>query len=160
MPYLDTHEDSSSGVSGLGNSEFGVKWRFCDGGKEGWLVSIYPRWEFNNPGSAFKRPFQFGKEIGPVTVIGQVGHEFRSNGDRWFYGIACGHHLAEQVEAAIELAGGGTAKLGRTYLMTNLGVVVGLNDDTSLMFSLGRELYNQEEPRAALVGYLGVQRRL
>ena len=60
----------------------------------------------------------------------------------------------------VELAGGGSARLDRTSLTANLGVVVDLSESTSVMFSVGRELHNHDEPRASLVAYLGVQWRL
>ena len=149
VPCLGARADGRPSVSGLGNSEFGVKWRFYDAGEKKLAISVYPQFEFNNPGSnsaarglvepgsVFKLPCQFAKEAGPVTLIGQIGREFRSSGDRWFYGIARGHHVGEQAEVAIELAGGGTAKLGRTRLTTNLGAVVELNQSTSRCSRLG-----------------------
>src|SRR3954469_11588931 len=51
VPYLRLSEDGESSVSGLGNSEIGVKWRFFDAGEKGLSVSIYPQLAFNNPGS-------------------------------------------------------------------------------------------------------------
>ncbi len=134
-------------------------------------VSVYPQVEFNTPGAnsddkglvesgtAFVLPFQFEQEIGPVTLIWQVGREFRSDGDAWFYGISAGHQFTEKMEVAVELAGGGSARLDRTSLTVNLGFAIDLSERTSVLFSLGRELHNHAEPRATLVGYLGVQWR-
>jgi hypothetical protein len=172
VPYLRLSEDGESSISGLGNSEVGVKWRFYDAGEGGLSVSVYPQVEFNNPGShaddkglaehgsAFILPFQFEKDVGPVTLIWQVGREFRSGGDSWFYGISAGHRFNEKVEVAVELAGGGTARLDRTQLTANFGVVVDLSERDSVMFSIGRELHNHAEPRASLVAYVGWQLRL
>lgn len=172
VPYLRLTEDGAPTESGFGNSAFGVKWRFYDAGEKGLSVSVYPQVEFNTPGTnsddkglvesgtAFVLPFQFEREVGPVTLIWQVGREFRSGGDAWFYGISAGHHFTENMEVAVELAGGGSARLDRTSLTANIGVVVDLSESTSVMFSVGRELHNHDEPRASLVGYLGVQWRL
>ncbi len=172
VPYLNVHEEGSPSLSGLGNSALGVKWRFYDAGEKGLSVSVYPQIEFNNPGSnsddkglvaqgaAFLLPFQFEKEIGPVTLIWQAGREFRSGGDVWFYGVSVGHLVSEKVELAVELAGGGTAHLDHTVLTANFGVAIDLSERTSVLFSVGRELHNHEEPCATLVGYLGVQWRL
>lgn len=172
VPYLRLTEDGASPESGLGNSAFGVKWRFYDAGEKGLSVSVYPQVEFNTPGTnsegqglvepgtVFVLPFQFEREAGPVTLIWQVGREFRPDGDAWFYGISAGHHFAEKVEVAVELAGAGSARLDRTQLTADLGVTVELSDRSSVMFSLGRELHNHAEPRASLVGYLGMQWRL
>jgi hypothetical protein len=172
VPYLSVHEDGSPSLSGLGNSEFGVKWRFFDAGEKGPAVSVYPQWEFNNPGSnaadrglvehgsAFKLPFQFEQEMGPVTIVAQAGREFRSGGDTWFCGISAGHHFTEKVEVAVELAGEANAGLHRSVLVTNLGVVIDLTERTSFMFSVGRELHNHDEPKATFLGYVGLQWRL
>lgn len=172
VPYLRRSADGSPGVSGPGNSAAGVKWRFRDAGGEGLSVSVYPKVEFNNPGSssadrglvdsgpAFRLPFQFAREVGPCTVITQIGREFRSGGDSWLYGISAGCRAGRNVECAIELAGGAHSGLHRSQLTANFGVAVDLSGRTSVLCSVGRELHNHDEPRATLIGYLGVQWRL
>lgn len=172
VPYLRLSEDGSPTICGLGNSAAGVKWRFYDAAEKGLSASVYPKFEFNNPGSAstdhglvedgtaFRLPFQFEREAGPVTLIWQVGREFRSGGDSWFYGISAGHNLSEKVEVAVELAGGANAGLHRSNLTANFGVAVGLDKRMSLLFSIGCELHNHDEPRATMVGYVGLQWRL
>lgn len=172
MPYLNAHEAGSPSLSGLGNSEFGVKWRFYDEGEKGLAISVYPQLEFNNPGSrsadqglvehgsAFLLPFQFEKAVGGFTLIGQVGREFRSGGDSWFYGFSLGRQLSDKVELALELVGGANAGLHRSQLAANLGVVFDLSERTSLMCSVGREMHNHDEPKATFLGYVGIQWRL
>ena len=172
VPYLRLSEDGAPTESGPGNSAAGVKWRFYDAGEKGLSVSVYPQVGFNTPGAnsddkglvesgtAFVLPFQFEREVGPVTLIWQVGREFRPDGDAWFYGISAGHRFTKNMEMAVELAGGGSAGLDRTALTANLGVVVDLSESTSVLFSIGRELHNHDEPRASFAGYLGVQWRL
>ena len=170
VPYLRVHEDGSPTEAGLGNSAAGVKWRFYDEGEHG--LSVYPQIEFSNPGSssddrslvehgtAFALPFQFEREAGPLTFIGQVGREFRSGGGSWFYGISAGHQISSRCELAVELAGGASSGFDRSHLTANFGVAFDLSEQTSLLFSIGRELHNHDEPRATLVGYFGVQWRL
>jgi hypothetical protein len=172
VPLLRVDEDGVGAESGLGNSEIGVKWRFYDAGEKGLAVSIYPQLAFNNPrsssddkglvehGSTFFLPLQFEKEVGPVTLIWQVGREFHSAEDHWFYGISVGHHFTDKVEVAVELAGGATERLDRTGLTANLGVVIDLSESTSVMFSVGRELHNHDEPKASFLGSVGLQWRL
>lgn len=172
VPYLRLSESGAATESGFGNSDIGVKWRFLDGGEHGLSVSIYPQLEFNNPGSsaddrglaehgtAFVLPFQFEREAGPVTLVWQVGREFRSSGDAWIYGISAGHRFTESIEIAVELAGNATTKFDRTALTANVGVAIDFSERTSLLFSFGRELHNHDEPRASFIGYIGVQWRL
>lgn len=136
------------------------------------LVSVYPQVEFNNPGSSSERkglvedgtvfvlPFQFEKELGPVTLIAQVGREFRADDDAWLYGVSISRALSPSVEIGVELAGGGSSKLGRTQLTANVGLAFDLSERTSLLLSVGRELHNHDEPRASFIGFLGLQWRL
>lgn len=172
VPYLQVTSDGAPSASGLGNSSAGVKWRFYDAGEKGLAVSMFPQWEFNNPGSAsadrglvehgsaLLLPFQFAREVGPLSLTGQVGREFRRSGDRWIYGITAGHHFGGKLEIALELAGSAATRFQSSQLATNLGVVIDLSLRTSFMFSLGRELHNHDEPRATFLGYVGVQWRL
>jgi hypothetical protein len=170
--HLHLRQDGIATESGLGNSLVGVKWRFCEVGERGLSVSIHPQLEFNTPGSnsdqrglvgsgtLFALPLQFEQAVGPVRLIGQVGREFHPDDDSWFYGIAVSHRFTENTEVGFELTGGGSTRLHRTALTANVGIAIDLSESISVLFSLGRELHNHNEPRATLVGYLGVQWRL
>lgn len=170
--WLRLQEDGAETKSGLGNSMVGLKWRFHEAGEGGLSVSVHPQLEFNTPGSdsddrglvgagtVFLLPFQFEHAIGPVRLIGQVGREFHPGDDAWFYGLAASHRFSENMEVGVELTGGSAARLDRTALTANLAVAYDLSESISVLVSLGRELHNQDEPRATLVGYLGMQWRL
>jgi hypothetical protein len=172
VPFVWASEAGSGRQSGLGNSGFGVKWRFLDAGEKGPSASVFPQVEFNNPGShaaerglvesgtAYRLPFQYQQEFGPVVLCAQLGREFRSAGDSWFYGVGISRHVAEKVELGAELAGSADARLGRSSLAANVGVAVETGERTSLMFSLGRELHNHFNNKATFFGYFGVQLRL
>jgi hypothetical protein len=171
VPFIKVHADGEDEVSGFGNSEVGLKWRFYDAGEKGLSLSIYPQWEFNNPrssaadrglaehGSAIILPIQFEKEVGPLTLVGEIGREFRRDGDSWLYGIAVGHDFTDRLAIGVELVGVADEHLSRSVLIANLGVTVGLTESTSLMVSVGRELHNHAEPRASMIGYIGIQWR-
>ena len=103
---------------------------------------------------------QLEKALGPVTLNLQLGREFRSSGDSWFYGLALSHRVQDKWEFGGELAGTAEPRFGRSSLTLNFGVMIDLSEHTSFMFSLGRDLYNRQEPCATLVGYLGWQFRL
>ena len=171
-PYLVQRADSGANVSGLGNSTFSVKWRFLDGGEHGLALSIFPKIEFNTPGSSsadrglvdsgstFVMPVQLQKDVGPVTLNLQVGREFRSDGDTWLYGAVVTRQLSAKVAVAAELAGTAAARLDRSALTLDFGLVVDVSERSSFLLSIGRELHNHDEPRATLVGYVGWQLRL
>lgn len=172
VPYLMQRTEGGANVSGFGNSTFSVKWRFLDGGEPGCAMSVFPKIEFNNPGSSssdrglvesgstFVLPVQLQKDVGPVTLNLQVGRGFRSDGDTWLYGAAVTRQLNAKVALAVELAGTAAASLDRSALTLDFGLVVDVSELSSFLLSVGRELHNHDEPRAILVGYVGWQLRL
>jgi len=50
VPILSQNGPDGS-LRGLGNSEFGIKWRFYDNEQKNRSFAVYPQVEFNNPGS-------------------------------------------------------------------------------------------------------------
>jgi hypothetical protein len=174
IPYVVQNVDGEGHATGWGNSAFGIKWRFYDGGEQGYKISIYPQYEFNNPGShsderglvepgsAFVLPIQLEKEIGFATLNLQLGREFRSeeNSDSWIYGVALSREVSPKVELGVELAGTAAPELDRSVLVLNLGMSVEMSEKTSFMISVGRELHNHEDSRATFIGYVGLQFRL
>ncbi len=74
--------------------------------------------------------------------------------------MSASHGFTDKIEVAVELAGEANAGLHRTVLVANLGAAVELNEHTSLLVSLGRELHNHDEPKASFIGFVGVQWRL
>lgn len=171
LPYRHLSEDGSPAQRGLGDSAFGVKWRFLDDGEQGLSVSIFPKVEFNNPGSSaadrglvepgthYQLPLLFQRTVGPLTLVGKIGREFGAGGDSWSYGVSAGHHVTDKVEVGVELAGGAAVGFHRSQLATNFGLTVDVSQSCTLMFSLGRELHNHDEPRASLLAYAGLQWR-
>ena len=172
VPYIRFSEDGTSSMSGFGNSAFGLKWRFFDAGENGLSMSVYPQLEFNNPGSSsddkglvekgtvFVLPFQFEREVGGFTFISQIGREFHSDDDTYYYGCSVGHQVGEKVGLTVELAGAADTGLHRSQLIANIGLVLDLSESTAVMLSVGRELHNDEEPDATFIGYFGGQWRL
>ena len=135
-------------------------------------VSIFPRVEFNTPGSSSADrglvehgsvaglPVQWEKAWGPWIINLQLGPEFGPGGDLWSYGAALRHRLHARCEIAAELVGAAASGFGRSQLMANLCFAVDVGERTSVLVSAGRELHNHEEPAATLIGYVGWQLRL
>lgn len=171
VPWLAQYEDGRAGVSGLGNSLFGVKWRVHAGGDDGLSFSVFPRVEFNNPGSSsadrglvghgsvLGLPVQLEKAWGPVALNLQFGREFGPGADLWSYGAALRRRIHARCEIAAELVGTAASGFGRSQLMANLCFAVDVGERASLLVAAGRELHNHEEPRATLIGYVGWQLR-
>ena len=171
LPWLRLSEDGSPGRSSLGNSALGVKWRFFDGGEKGLSVSVFPKVEFNTPGSSaadrglvehgtrYKLPLQFQRIVGPLTMVGKIGRVFGAGRDSWAYGLSAGHRVTDKVEVGVELAGGALVGFHRSQLATNFGLTVDVSDSCTLLLSVGRDLHNHDEPRASLLAYVGIQWR-
>jgi hypothetical protein len=169
VSWLHVREDGTR-QNGLSNSLIGVKWRFADAGKQGVDLSMYPQFEFRNPGSPSVRkglvadestlilPLQLEKALGPVTIVADFGRELPSKSEGgWFYGVVVSHEFTERVEAGVELHGEAAKSFDRTALIINFGATIKVGEKSALLISLGRELHNHEEPRATWVSYLGWQ---
>ena len=171
LPWLRLGEDGAAAHQGLGNSTLGVTWRFVDGGEKGLSVSVFPKVEFINTGSGSadhglvargthgSLPVQFQHRVGPLTLVGQLGREFAAGSDGWSYGVSAGRQVSDKVEIGAELAGGASGGLHHSSLAANLGLTVELGERCSLVFSVGKELHNHDEPRASLLAHAGLQWR-
>jgi hypothetical protein len=130
MP-ISIHEsrDSSGHVAaGLGNSLFGVKFRFyshhpktaepdANGRRESsFAMSIYPQLLFSNPtrsvrrdivdpGPQFLLPMEANSRIGPIRISGEVGYWFTNKGvsNSWIRGVIVGHEFENKTELDLEL---------------------------------------------------------
>jgi hypothetical protein len=171
VAFLTLSEEGQTARAGLGNSGVGVKWRFLDGGEDGLAMSVHPQYEFNTlassadrgiveHGSAFLLPVQLEKELGPVMVNLELGREFHSSGDSWFYGAAFSYPLQEKLAIGVELAGTTSTRFDHSVLILNFGLSYDVGKISSVLVALGRELHNGEEPRADVIAYLGWQLRI
>lgn len=170
VPWIVQDEAGGGTRSGLGNSMFGVKWRFYDAGEDGWQVSIYPQLEIRNPGSGsanrglaedantFILPFQFMRAFQSVGVSFEIGREFPSHGeDAWFGGVVIGHEWSEAVAGMAELHAESSETVDRSAVTVNLGVRVAAGEQGTILMSVGRDIHNDIEEKASVLGYLGWQ---
>jgi hypothetical protein len=168
VPWVVRHEGATR--SGPGNSMVGVKWRFHDGGGDGWAVSTYPQLEFRNPGSHSVRrglaeagtdfflPLELERSFGNVVFGAEVGHGFRSRGGGgWAGGVVLGTEIRAGTELMAELHGESAASPGRNALAINFGGRFALGPHATLLASVGRDLHNGLEDKASLFGYLALQ---
>jgi hypothetical protein len=169
--YLTSKEDGLPRASAIGDTVIGGKWRFYDAGEKGLSVSMHPQVSFNTPGSSADRkglvddgttfvlPLQFQHDAGPVTLVAEVGREFNPGDDAWCYGAGMMYPFSDKVMLAVELNGGCSIRANRSALTANVSLAVDLDEHTSLLLGLGRELHNDDEPRASLIGFVGIQWR-
>ena len=120
-PYLaaSTDEDNTT-RAGLGESVFGVKWRYFEHYRAGkpksdenknFTLGTYPQVTLNNPTSSVRRgvvdpgpqyylPAEFTVKWGPVDFNGEVARWIgnRNVPDRWGRGLIVGHEFNERLE--------------------------------------------------------------
>jgi hypothetical protein len=161
-------QDSCGAHSGLGNSLFGVKWRFLDEDRHGVSMSVYPRLEANNPTKSVRRglvesgtnlllPLQAAKAFGPFEVGGEVGYQFvQHDDDQWIYGVAAAYPLSDKLELVAELHGVSDQDFARNDLLCNVGTHWEFAEGLTLLFSIGRSLRDLEDSPDLLL-YAGLQ---
>jgi len=168
-PWLMTRAAGEKNISGLGDSEIGVKWRFLDEENDRVDVSTYPQFSFNSlassrrrglveEGSSFLLPFEFHGKAGNLEWNAEIGREFQTReADECLYGFAVGRELNKSFEFAVEIHGEGKFAANDDQLIVNLGGRLKLSENRTLLFSAGRSLNHLHGAEFNFVGYLGVQ---
>jgi hypothetical protein len=169
VPWLVASEPGQPSRAGLGNSEFGVKWRFFDDATSGLAISTYPQIEFNNPTSSKRRglvdggttlvlPFEFQGKLGPLGWNAELGRSFPAHGEgEWLYGLVLGREVNPRLELAVELHGAGRFSREDDELITNVGARLKLSGHQTLLISVGRSVNQAHGEELTFVGYLGMQ---
>ena len=156
---------------GLGNSVFGVKWRFL--GQEGRRIawSVYPQVGFNTDhalaehdlvdvGRQLILPTELTVEMGRVEVNGEVGRTLIDHGpDGWIYGISTETTIHPRFELLAEIHGEKTDS-APTELMVSVGARRDLWRPLKLLAAAGMVVHGPEESRPHLRLYFGLQLNL
>ena len=169
---LHSSETGFPTKSGLGNSQFAVKWRFFENERHGLQISTYPRLEVNNPndsvargladaGTSFLLPLEITKKVGPVEVNGEAGHWFTQEGPpRWIFGLALGRQLTQRLELIGEYYRVKSSDPGAADETLDGAGRLKIKGPLLLIFMAGRSLHNASRGQSQLVGYGGIQLRL
>lgn len=168
IPWLVLKSNGQPALSGLGNTNIGVRWRFRDEDEKHRIaISMYPAIEFNNPTSSVRRglvdkgpefllPLQFQTVVGNYAVGADVGYRFKQGPSELIYGFIVGTDLSDKVEVMGEIHGTGpTARLRESEIVCNFGSRIKLSDHANFIFSIGRSIRSNSDPR--FIGYFGVQ---
>ena|SRR6185295_4872834 len=168
-PFVVSRESGGKTKSGIGNSMFGVKWRFFDEETRGVDMSTYPQLEFNNPTSSVERgladrgmrlflPVEIVKKVGQFEVNGEIGYAAVQNGpDECEYGIAIGRQITKRIELIGELHGSALRTLRENELLFNVGSRVTLGKNSVLLISAGRSIRNVAGEGPQHIAALGIQ---
>ncbi|MGI8813222.1 MAG: hypothetical protein ACR2IH_11955 [Pyrinomonadaceae bacterium] len=167
IPWLLLHQNGQRGVSGIGNTNIGVRWRFRDEtDKQRVAVSMYPQIEFNNPGPSVRRglvgngpeflmPLQWQTKLGKFALGGDVGYRFKRGPDELIYGVILGRDFGG-FELMGEIHGTGERPhLGTSQIVFNIGSRAKLTKHSVLLLSAGRSLRPGHDPQ--FIGYAGIQ---
>lgn len=161
--------ENSSAMSGLGDSLFGVKWRFLDQDKA-WLdVSAYPQVQFNNSISSARRgivnegtsvfiPFEIGHRAGPLDIYAEPGYTWNQrSAAQGFLGIAAEYDLTDNFTIMGELHYDFVNGFEQNELLFNLGFQQTLTKHINLLGSAGRAIFGPSGTAPNFISYVALQ---
>ena len=158
---------NTSRTSGLGATDFGVKWRFLDQEKSGFALSIYPQLSMNlapasvargltTEGRQFFLPAEISTEYGGLKFDAEVGRNFVERGpDEWLGGAIVAHACGPALECGFELHG---ALIEHQFEpLVNFGVHWQIAKRAILLAAAGREFGSSADGRQDFLFYFGFQ---
>jgi len=173
MPFVV--QDQAGGVyhSDAGDGLAGVKWRFYDGGDDGWQISTYPQVEFEFPGSdashsrladhgtSYLLPFEFVHAFDDFDINFEIGRWFRpaQYSDTWIAGFVLTHAVRKGFELMAELHDESVMHQSQDELILNFGARLDLSERYTLLLSAGRDLHNTLSQTDTFLSYVGLQMR-
>jgi hypothetical protein len=168
IPYAmqNTNNDLNAG---LGNSQFGVKWRFLDEDSHGLSVSTYPHIIWNNPSNSVRRglvdngwqvflPLECSRQFGKFEINGEAGYNIQQRlpNEIWL-GLVTGYQVSSRVELLGELHSIGTAHFAENESIFDLGGRIKLTKLNTLLFAAGRSLPGSTASQPGFFMYAGIQ---
>ncbi len=168
IPWLILGGNGDRSISGLGNTNIGVRWRFRDEREHHRVaLSIYPQVEFNNSTSSVRRgivdrgpefliPLQWQTQVGKFGVNGDIGYRFKRGPDEMIYGVVVGREFKERLELLGEIHGAGQRlHFRKSEIVYNLGARAKLTDHLTLLMSAGSSVIRDRDPH--FIAYAGIQ---
>jgi len=167
--WLRVHDPAEPPKYGLGQSNFGVKWRFYDAGEQGWSIATFPQGFVNNPNNsvsrgitpksqAFLLPFEFARKLGPVDLNFELGYNFVHNGPSgWLTGLIAGHTFNPRFEIDAEYYNISTYNPYQSQPTIDVGGRYRIHNPIVLLLMAGRGLEHAGPTQPYFVGYFGVQ---
>lgn len=173
IPYV-VETGNGSTRKGAGDSLLGVKWRFYDGGEDGWQVSTYPQLETafrfgestsggtTDTGVRYLLPVEVQHKIGALDFNLEAGRWLRpaQQGDSWVIGTVLSGEVSKGLTLLAELHDEANLGFHHDELIANFGVHYEMSDRYSLLFSAGRDLHNGLDETSTLLAYFALQIRL
>ena len=170
IPWVFAKDDGQQTQSGLGQGNFGVKWRFVDEDKAGYSLSTYPQYTrtlvsssnrrgITSPEHSFFLPLEMAADVGGgFSLAAEVGRNFVSgpgSNNQWVAGFVLAHDCAEGVQCLGELHQ--TQSPGEHQTLVNLGLHWKLEEHLTLLAAAGREFGTKSDDQLKSLVYIGLQ---
>ena len=159
-PLAFDHPSGGPFATGLGDTEFGVKYRFITPGKDDWWpqVGVFPLIEAptgdasRGLGAGKTRafiPVWIQKDAGKWTTYGGGGYWINpgpGNQNYWFFGWLLQRQVTEQLAIGAELFHQSADQIGgKDSFGFNIGGIYDFNEHYHLLLSAGRGLQNSAD---------------
>jgi len=175
LPYVFLKERSDSmsapeysSASGIGDSKFGVKYRFYDNDESGLSFAIYPQIEFRTPGASRRisegsteliLPILMTREFEHASISANAGVELSDGDRRYFASFGAGRRLSDHVALLAEIVGTDLNAADEKRALLNVGLKWKVSDTQSLSGSLGRDVYAGGDQRESNYFSLAYQKQ-
>jgi hypothetical protein len=168
-PYVVQSTSGKPRVTGWGNANPGIKWRFFDQGEEGWQISTFPM--FQTTGSDAARhngiavegprlllPLEVARKLGPLTFDLEAGSYIPWHGEHeHVVGLVIGRPLSERLELDAELYDDHVRSSAPDVTTLDVGGRYKLHRGFNLLVMAGRSLRRNSPGQVEFMGYFGIQ---
>jgi len=137
-------------ANGVGDSSFGVKYRFYDDEDSGLSLAIAPQLEFRTPGAnrdvsehttELAVPLILTREFEHASITANAGVELTSDTQRYFASFGAGRRISEHVAVLAEVVGTDLNAPDEQRVLLNFGVRWKISEKDSLSAALGRDVH-------------------
>jgi hypothetical protein len=142
--------DRRVNAQGVGDSSFGIKYRFYDNEDTGVSFAIDPQVEFRTPGAnndvsegatSFVLPLSMTSEFEHASIGANIGVEATSRERRYFASVGIGARATDRTAVMAEIAGSDLNAADERRVLLNLGVRHKISETQGLSAALGHDLY-------------------
>ena len=167
--WLRVEQGNRTAKYGLGQDQFGLKFRFFDNPRTGFAIATFPQLSVNNPNHSVQRgitppgasliiPLEFTKQFRSVNVNWEAGYNLvHLGGDGWLAGIVVGHDVSRHLQVDAEFYGLGTFNLSNNQQTLGVGARYRLGPPFILLLMAGRSVTAAHNGQPFLIGYFGIQ---
>ncbi len=158
VPYVFARQEQSDmgggtrvvEANGVGDSSFGLKYRFYDNKDSGLSLAIAPQLEFRTPGAnrdvsehstELAVPVVVTQEFEHASVTANAGVELTSDTQRYFASFGAGRRISEHVALLAEIVGTDLNAADEKRVLLNFGARWKISEKDSLSAALGRDIH-------------------